>query len=253
DLVTGLIGMRLAALAGLAALLACLPALARRCGADPAEALWLGALNPLVLLHVVAGAHNEALMLGLLGAGLTVAFRHRFALATVLITLAALIKAPAVLGLAVVASLWHKTLRVGVIALTTTVVVTELTGVGYGWIGAVHTSAAPHAWSLTTAIGRLFGTQMAMVFWVSMGLAATVAICVIVWLRRRRLGEVYALGLGLAAIGMLGPATRPWYALWGLVPLAASAPRGRVRHWAAAVSTGLTFILLPNGFGVVTL
>ncbi|WP_170318879.1 polyprenol phosphomannose-dependent alpha 1,6 mannosyltransferase MptB, partial [Allorhizocola rhizosphaerae] len=43
DLVTGLIGMRLAALAGLAALLACLPALARRCGADPAEALWLGA------------------------------------------------------------------------------------------------------------------------------------------------------------------------------------------------------------------
>ncbi len=252
DLVTGLIGMRVTALVGLAALVACLPALARHCGVDPAEAMWLGALNPLVMLHLVAGAHNEALMMGLLGVGLTVAFRQRYVLATVLITLAALVKAPAILGLAVVGSMWHKTVRVGAIAVLTAVVVTEATGIGYGWIGALHTSAAPQAWSLTTAIGRAFGSQMAMVFWISVGLVATVAICIAAWWHRRRLGEVYALGLGLAAVGMLGPATRPWYALWGLVPLAASAPTGRVRYWAAAVSTGLTFILLPNGLGLVT-
>ncbi len=36
------------------------------------RALWLGVANPLVLLHLVAGAHNEALMLGLAVAGLAV-------------------------------------------------------------------------------------------------------------------------------------------------------------------------------------
>jgi len=37
------------------------------------RAVWLGVANPLVLLHLVGGAHNEALMLGLALAGLAVA------------------------------------------------------------------------------------------------------------------------------------------------------------------------------------
>lgn len=65
QLPAGLLGMRLLALLGVALMAAVLPRLARASGADPAAALWLGALNPLVLLHLVAGAHNDALMLGL--------------------------------------------------------------------------------------------------------------------------------------------------------------------------------------------
>ncbi len=38
-------------------------------------ALWLGAMNPLVILHLVGGIHNEALMLGLMLVGLELSFR----------------------------------------------------------------------------------------------------------------------------------------------------------------------------------
>lgn len=73
DLSAALLGMRLVALLGVGLMIAFLPLLADRCGVDRSAALWLGALNPLVLLHLVAGAHNDALMLGLLGAGLVAA------------------------------------------------------------------------------------------------------------------------------------------------------------------------------------
>ena len=52
-----------------------LPRLARRFGVQPATALWLGALNPLLIFHFVAGAHNDALAIGLMLAGLEVGIR----------------------------------------------------------------------------------------------------------------------------------------------------------------------------------
>ncbi|HEY8982979.1 MAG TPA: polyprenol phosphomannose-dependent alpha 1,6 mannosyltransferase MptB, partial [Streptomyces sp.] len=107
ELPAGLYGMRCVALLGVALMAAALPRLARHCGADPAVALWLGVLNPLVLLHLVAGAHNDAIMLGLLGIGLVAALGGRFALGAVLVTLAALVKAPAALGLVAVVMLQH--------------------------------------------------------------------------------------------------------------------------------------------------
>ena len=49
--------------------------LARRCGVAEVSALWLGAANPLLLMHLVAGIHNEALMLGLMLTGTEFALR----------------------------------------------------------------------------------------------------------------------------------------------------------------------------------
>lgn len=49
--------------------------LARRCGVSPEFTLWLGTLNPLVLLHLVGGIHNEALLLALLLVGLELCMR----------------------------------------------------------------------------------------------------------------------------------------------------------------------------------
>lgn len=40
---------------------------------------------------------------------------------------------------------------------------------------------------------------------------------------------------------------RPWYALWGLFLIAAAAPDGRVRRWAAVGSGVLALGLLPSG------
>ena len=68
------------------------------------------------------------------------------------------------------------------------------------------------------------------------------------WLRRAHIGPVYAVGLGLGAIVLFGPALRPWYLLWGLVPLAAAAPDGRVRRVAAVACAALAVVVLPSGF-----
>ncbi|WP_461664961.1 polyprenol phosphomannose-dependent alpha 1,6 mannosyltransferase MptB [Gordonia sputi] len=65
---------RLVALLGVGLIVWALPRLARRCGVSGVAALWLGAMNPLVILHLVGGIHNEALMLGLMLVGLELCF-----------------------------------------------------------------------------------------------------------------------------------------------------------------------------------
>jgi alpha-1,6-mannosyltransferase len=93
-----LILLRLFELGGLALVLGALPTLARSAGRDPAEVLALGAACPLVLTTFVGGAHNDALMVGLLVAGLAVAKRFGPVPGIVLCALAAGVKAPAILG-----------------------------------------------------------------------------------------------------------------------------------------------------------
>ncbi|WP_051110727.1 polyprenol phosphomannose-dependent alpha 1,6 mannosyltransferase MptB [Longispora albida] len=64
---------RVAALGGLLLIAWQLPVLARRCGVAEDRALWLGLAGPLTGLHLVSGAHNDALMMGFVLAGLAVA------------------------------------------------------------------------------------------------------------------------------------------------------------------------------------
>ncbi|MFI1000364.1 polyprenol phosphomannose-dependent alpha 1,6 mannosyltransferase MptB [Streptomyces galbus] len=264
ELPAGLLGMRLVALLGVALMAAALPRLARQCGADPSAALWLGVLNPLVLLHLVAGAHNDALMLGLLGVGLVAALGRRPVLGAVLVTLAALVKAPAVLGLAAVLVVQLRTGRRPVPAVlttlgaaaATTVAATAAAGTGYGWIGALGTPGSAQNWALTGLLGRAtrallehLGSDLAPLAvpaWHALGLAVTAGLLAVIWWRLRP-RPVYALGLSLAAVAAFGPAIRPWYALWGLFLVAAAAPSTSVRHRTAAVAGVLALAVLPDG------
>ena len=75
-----------------------IPSLARSLGRDPSYAFTMAVLNPVTILHLVGGAHNDALMLGLLMAGLAVARRGRPVAGIVLCALAAAVKVPAALG-----------------------------------------------------------------------------------------------------------------------------------------------------------
>jgi hypothetical protein len=260
----GLLGMRLLALLGVALMAAALPRLARHSGADPAAALWLGALNPLVLLHLVAGAHNDAIMLGLLGPGLVAARGRWPALGAVLVTLAALVKAPAALGLLAVLALQLRAgrrplpavLTTAAASAVTTVAATALAGTGYGWIGALDTPVSPRNWALTSLAGRATGAllehlgsglaPLAVPAWHLLGLAATTVAVALIWLRLR-LRPVYALGLSLLTLAAFGPAIRPWYVLWGLFLIAAGAPDTSVRHRAAALAGVLALAVLPSG------
>src|SRR5258705_8101431 len=58
-LIAGWLALRVLAVAAVAALAWLVPRIAAHCGVPPSRALWLGLLNPLVLLHLVAGAHND--------------------------------------------------------------------------------------------------------------------------------------------------------------------------------------------------
>ena len=171
----GVLLQRLVELVGVLLIVIALPRLARRCGVDPVSALWLGLLNPLLLFHLIAGGHNEALMLGCMLLGLEIglsgaqksasALPLRLVGGAALITVGVGIKATAALALAflVVAvarergGRWIDLLRVGVIVAGTAAVVfaalTVAAGVGLGWVHALAISGSVRSFlSVSTAL-----------------------------------------------------------------------------------------------------
>ncbi|MFJ5234184.1 polyprenol phosphomannose-dependent alpha 1,6 mannosyltransferase MptB [Kitasatospora sp. NPDC088391] len=285
----GTLLLRLTAALAVAALAALLVRLARALGTDPAAALRIGALNPLLLLHLVAGAHNDALPLALMLGGLLAATRRRPLLAAVLVTAAALVKAPALLALPAVwwladhdlpqsrppgeppggptgaprpfGALGPRRLRtaaqVAAAAAVTTAAVTAAAGTGYGWIGALTTPATATSWSLTSTTGRMIAhladsTPEVPVTAVRL-LGLALAAATILLLARRvadgRHETVAALALGFGALVALGPAFRPWYALWCLVPAALAARTARTRGIVELACAVLAFTVMPDGFG----
>jgi hypothetical protein len=144
------------------------------------------------------------------------------------------------------------------VAAGTTAAVTALTGTGFGWVGALSSSASAHSWSVTSVLGRLTqlvmqsydvgAASLAMPVWRLVGIVAVGVVAVLLWVYRVRFGAVYGLGLALTALAVLGPSIRPWYLLWGLVPIAVAAPDGLVRRWAPIVCAVFTLVVPPSGF-----
>ena len=262
-------GMRALAVVGVALMAVYVPRLASRFGADPGYALWLGVLNPLVLLHFVSGGHNEALMIGLLAMGLVVALEGRPNLGLVVCALAVMVKAPAALGIVLlVAQLarstpdrrwdWRVVWRSAAVVLSTFVATTAVAGVGWGWVTTLNTPGkVRNLLSVTTGLGTFFG-QVAE--WVgltgssdwaiapvrSLGLLAASAILVLTYLRLERWGLPRALGVGLLAVVVLGPVVQPWYLMWGITMLAAAG----VDRWTPVLvwlSAGSSLLILPSG------
>src|ERR1700752_1623877 len=75
NIVAAVLCHRIVELMGVGLIVWATPRLARRCGVAEVSALWLGAANPLLIMHLVAGIHNEALMLGLMLTGTEFALR----------------------------------------------------------------------------------------------------------------------------------------------------------------------------------
>ncbi|MGH9030218.1 MAG: polyprenol phosphomannose-dependent alpha 1,6 mannosyltransferase MptB [Acidimicrobiales bacterium] len=238
-----LVLLRILALVGVALCVVGLSALSRGLGRDPAETVVLGAGSPLVLTTLVAGAHNDALMVGLLVAGLALAMRDRPVPGIVLCALATGVKAPAALGILFIGWNWagpdasvrariSRTFAAGLIAVVTLQGVSELSGVGWGW---VHTVSAPTKIStgvtpvdslshLVVAVGHLVGAGIALhSMRDALGIVAFVAACGLsarLLLRSPRTGTVLSLGLSLLLFALFAPVLWPWYLTWGLVTLA---------------------------------
>lgn len=273
NVVLGIFAHRLLALAGLALILWALPRLARRLGVDPRAALWLGVANPLVLFHLFSGVHNEALMIGLMLAGLELGLSRHWIWGTALIALAAGVKLPAALALGFL-GMWLAAERGGrprdvatvaarmvSVAAPVTLAVSLGTGLGFGWIHTLDTPTVIRSWvSVSTDLGVLGGqigilaglgdhTDQVITMTRAAGGLAAAGICL--WLLlstvRGKVDPVTGLGCGLGAVVLLSPTVHPWYLLWAAIPLAASTALPRYRRVAVAASAIVALMVAPTG------
>jgi hypothetical protein len=271
NLIAGVLLLRGLELAGVVLLALFVPRLARSLGADPRRAIWLGALSPLVLLQLIAPAHNDALMAGLMVAGVAVAVEGRPALGIALCSLAATVKLPAAVAAVFIAVVWARSMpdpsgaaralaRSAALAVAVVVAVSVLTGVGADWLSSSVFSTPERvrlAITPATAVGRtlagvLGGAGVAVdgrsleSALATVAFALTVGVGVLVLWRTRSHNMVRHLGLLLAAFALGGPAAWPWYLSWGLVLLACCPV---MQRWAALVLVVLAsvFVVKPDG------
>jgi alpha-1,6-mannosyltransferase len=179
NIVAAVLCHRLVVLAGVAMIVWATPRLARRCGVAEVSALWLGAANPLMLMHLVAGIHNEALMLGLMLIGAEFALRGidspqlrptswrigpdweplgMLLAGSILITLSSQVKLPSLLALGFVTmALAYRlggNLRalllagggMGTLSLAVMGLVGWASGLGFGWIFTLGTANVVRSW-----------------------------------------------------------------------------------------------------------
>ncbi|MBX7454492.1 polyprenol phosphomannose-dependent alpha 1,6 mannosyltransferase MptB [Mycolicibacterium sp. 3033] len=180
NIVEAVLFHRLMVLLGVGLIVWATPRLARRCGVAEVSALWLGATNPLLFMHLIAGIHNEALMLGLMLAGTEFALRGISAFpdgsavgitvrrrwyatamllaGTVLITMSSQVKLPGLLALGFVAmalaARWGGTVKaflmagsaLGAVSLAVMAVIGWASGLGFGWLFTLGTANVVRSW-----------------------------------------------------------------------------------------------------------
>ncbi len=95
----GLIAYKVISFFGFAMIAWGVPHIARKLGGDPTLALWIGVANPVMILHMVGGMHNESTMVGMVTVGLVLAVNRRFVAAVALISVAVSLKATAAIAL----------------------------------------------------------------------------------------------------------------------------------------------------------
>ncbi|MBX7161011.1 MAG: polyprenol phosphomannose-dependent alpha 1,6 mannosyltransferase MptB [Acidimicrobiia bacterium] len=267
-------GFRVLMLVGITLAAVGIPVIARSYGADPALALALGLVNPLVLLHFVGGIHNDALMLGLLICGIAAARRDKRVLAVMLIALATAVKLPAACGFVFLGWDWvgprQSTMRrlvgagvVSAIGMTLVAAMSALVGIGFGWITALsNTGKVTSTLAPATLLGlisgdmvRSVGVELSASTVVSLfrlaGLAVAGFVCFQILLRSDRFGMVRALGLAMLVVIAFGPVIWPWYLPVGLALLAAGGV-GRFRPAFTVVVVASSFLVWPTSVGLLS-
>ncbi|MFE6784524.1 polyprenol phosphomannose-dependent alpha 1,6 mannosyltransferase MptB [Streptomyces sp. NPDC057680] len=266
EIVPAVLGMRLLALGALALIVWAVRGLGGGRG-GPDGALWLAALNPLLLIHVVGGIHNDGLMIGLMLAGVLLAVRGRWVLGCVLVGLAMMVKSPAAVALLFIGvtvarrdggarGLAKGLVLPGLVAGAVAAVATVLAGTGFGWLrtqsvaGTIHTALSVSS-DLGLGLGLLLGDDPDPVKAAvqNLGLlAAVVLILVLAWRAwRGALDPVLGLGLSLVALVALSPMVQPWYLLWGTAVVAAVAWRERAGQLLAVLSAALVYETALDG------
>ncbi|MEZ5144015.1 MAG: polyprenol phosphomannose-dependent alpha 1,6 mannosyltransferase MptB [Acidimicrobiales bacterium] len=247
--------------------------IARSCGVDRPYALAVGIANPLVILYLIGGYHNDALMMGLLCLGVAAAMKDKRILAVVLLTLATAVKLPAIAALLVVGWVWAgkgapftkrvaSVAKVMVPAVAVLAVLSVATGIGIGWITALRsTGKVMDTFSFMTMLGY-FGSDFVNLVGLSdnpeiavapvrfLGLLAGLGISYWLMARADRIGIPRAVGLGMCALVLLGPVMWPWYLPAGFA-LIAAAGLGRFRPSYMVVVVAISALVWPTSVNPV--
>ena len=266
--------LRFQSVAGLALIAYCIPKLARSFGHDAGPAFVMAVLNPLTLLALVGGAHNDSLMVGLLLAGITAARAKHPVWGVVLCALAASIKVPAAIGIVYIAWDWagvdadwgrraRMAVRSGLVTIGVMGVLSLVSGLGWGWIANLGTPGTVRSWMapatgvglLISGMAHLFGIAVGLGGVLTMtraiGLLAAAAVAIYCLLNHERIGLLNALGITLMAFVLLGPVVQPWYLTWGIV-LVAPVVAGRMLYFVLGLSMIVPFIGLTGGAELLT-
>jgi alpha-1,6-mannosyltransferase len=267
DVVATIVGFRLVSLIGVGLIAWGVPALARSLGRDPAVALGLAVLNPLVLLVLLGGSHNDALMLGLLVAGCALARRNHFMIGLALCALAAEVKVPALIGALFIGWWWSEDFKswrqrgarvAGAVlfAMALMGLIGVASGLGWRWLDGLSNPGVVVSWvDPVTAVGlalshasSALGLGGHSATYVQAARAVGVALAVVISIGlvlRSRLGPLQALGWSLLAFVVLGPVVWPWYETWSFVFLAVVAEAWTLRLFLA-LSSVACFADLPS-------
>ncbi|MBP2369332.1 polyprenol phosphomannose-dependent alpha 1,6 mannosyltransferase MptB [Pseudonocardia parietis] len=274
NVLVGVIAMRLALLTGVALLIAVLPALTRRLGGRPAVALWIAVANPVMIVHMVGGVHNDLLVVGLIPLAALLALQDRPGWAVAVGSLAMAVKASAGLILPFLVLIWaarltggffSRLVRAGVPSVAMFLVVfggcTWVSGFGLGWLPALSAPSMIVNWlSWSTGAGQAAAGLVGIVVdevneqafvdtFRAIGGGVLAVLIAALWWKAREGGTVAirnaAIAMALAAV--LAPTTLPWYLSWGFCLLAMTAWSARGMQWVVFGSVWLMIVYFPNG------
>lgn len=244
NVMAGIICYKFISLAGFAAIAWAVPRIARRLGGDPALALWLGVANPVMLIHMVGGMHNESVMVGLVSLGLLACLNRRYVLGTVAVGIAVSLKATAAVTLPFI--VWmaahdcapagaRLTRRVGAflisgfavvaVAVASVSAVTVVSGTSWGWLAQISgntkvvnpLSGATLAADAITPFIQLFDEEFpynaVLGATRTMGSVLMLAGLIVVWWLFRHTERRNIMGMALAYLVafVFNAVTLPWY------------------------------------------
>ncbi len=269
--------LRLCMLPGLALLIWATPRVARHLGADAPTALWICVLNPLVIVHLMGGVHNEMLMVGLMTAGIALTFQRHHLAGVALVAVGVAVKATAGIALPFLVWVWMRHLRerreyrplaafiaagaMSVLIFVAVFAVLSLAaGVGLGWLTALAGSVKIINWltlptaasNLINVVGSLF---MTVNFYAVLDIARIIGIAVIgislplLWWRFRHTDREALVGIALVmgVVVLFVPAALPWYYTWPLAVVSALTQSRQSIALIAGLSTWITVIWKPDG------
>ncbi len=211
--------------------------LARQRNLDEATVLWVVSASPLVLFNFVVAAHNDALMLALLLAGIYFASTRRYVLGVLFVTASIAIKPAALLALPIIGLLWAGTdtrwktrakywaISFGISAGILGVIGLAL-DVRFDWIFALSTPGAVLHWftpagsvaNASSQIAASLGWDPGFVIGLDKTVFLVIAVAVIAYLMTTRLPiqPLTRLTLAFATLLFSSPIIYPWYAFWVL-------------------------------------